>query len=426
MIWLVFVCKRWYNAKHVVGKNTNVFCVETEGGRLFMKKRIATVAAALSLAAMMTAGVSADDNVIKIGIFEPLTGENGGGGVQEAQTAEYANEVRPTVTVDGVEYTVELDVVDNKSDKTEAVTAAQKLVADGVTVVLGSYGSGCSIAAGPTFSDAKVPAIGVSCTNPQVTLGCDYYFRVCFLDPFQGSVMAQYAYDEGMTKVAVITQLGDDYSAGLGNYFVKKFTELGGEVVTEQQFQTNQSDFKAILTEVKASGAEAIFAPSSITTAPLLIKQAKELGIDAKFMAGDTWYNTTIIDNAGADNAEGTVCSTFFDEADTSNAVATDFVTGYKAWLNEDASRIEENGGNDSIVGNSALMYDAYNVALDAIEAANSLDGEAIKDALASVEMDGVTGHISFDENGDAEKDTAYIDVVEGGVFKFLKTVTVQ
>ena len=238
--------------------------------------------------------------------------------------------------------------------------------------------------------------------------------------------MAQYAYDEGMTKVAVITQLGDDYSAGLGNYFVKKFTELGGEVVTEQQFQTNQSDFKAILTEVKASGAEAIFAPSSITTAPLLIKQAKELGIDAKFMAGDTWYNTTIIDNAGADNAEGTVCSTFFDEADTSNAVATEFVTGYKAWLNEDASRIEENGGNDSIVGNSALMYDAYNVALDAIEAANSLDGEAVKDALASVEMDGVTGHISFDENGDAEKDTAYIDVVEGGVFKFLKTVTVQ
>ena len=111
-------------------------------------------------------------------------------------------------------------------------------------------------------------------------------------------MLAQYAFEEGYTKVAVIDQLGDDYSMGLANFFIKHFTELGGEIVTEQQFQTNQSDFKAILTEVKASGAEAIFAPSSITTAPLLIKQARELGIEAPFMAGDTWYNTTIIDNA--------------------------------------------------------------------------------------------------------------------------------
>lgn len=391
-----------------------------------MKRKLMTAAAALALAAMMTAGAAADDNVIKIGIFEPLTGENGGGGVQEAQTADYAKEIRPTVTVDGVEYTVELDVVDNKSDKTEAVTAAQKLVSDGVVGVLGTYGSGCAIAAGPTFAEAKVPAIGASCTNPQVTLGSEYYFRVCFLDPFQGSVMAQYAFDEGYTKVAVIDQLGDDYSAGLANFFIKKFTELGGEVVTEQQFQTNQSDFKAILTEVKASGAEAIFAPSSITTAPLLIKQAKELGIEAPFMAGDTWYNTTIIDNAGADYAEGMVCSTFFDEADTSSEVTTNFVTGYKEWLNEDASRIEKNGGNDSIVGNSALMFDAYNVLCDAIEAANSLDGEAVKAALQGIEHEGVTGAITFDENGDANKDTAYIDIVKDGAFSFLKTVTVE
>lgn len=390
-----------------------------------MRKKLATVAAALSAAAMLTTGVAAED-VIKIGVFECLTGENGGGGVQEAQAADYANEIRPTVTVDGVEYKVELDVVDNKSDKTEAVTAAQKLVSDGVSVVLGTYGSGCAIAAGPTFTEAKIPAIGASCTNPQVTLGSEYYFRVCFLDPFQGSVMAQYAYDEGMTKVAVVSQLGDDYSAGLANFFVKKFTELGGTVVTEQQFQTNQSDFKAILTEVKASEAEAIFAPSSITTAPLMIKQAKELGIDAIFMAGDTWYNSTIIDNAGADNAEGMVCSTFFDEADTSSEVTTSFVNGYKEWLNADSKRIEKNGGNDAIVGNCALMFDAYNVACDAIEAAGSLDGEAIKAALQGLEHEGVTGKITFDANGDAEKDTAYIDAVEGGAFKFVKTVTVQ
>ena len=390
-----------------------------------MKKSLLAAVAGLSLAAMMTASVAAED-VIKIGIFEPQTGENGGGGIQEAQTAEYAKEVRPTVTVGGTEYTIELDYVDNKSDKTEAVTAAQKLVADGVVGVIGTYGSGCAIAAGPTFADAKIPAIGASCTNPQVTLGCDYYFRVCFLDPFQGSVMAQYAWDEGYKKVAVIDQLGDDYSAGLANFFKKKYVELGGEVVAAPQFQTNQSDFKAILTEIKASGAEAIFSPTSITTAPLLIKQARELGIEAQFMAGDTWYNTTIIDNSGAEFAEGMVCSTFFDEADTSSEIATNCVKGYKEWMNADASRIEKNGGNDGIVGNSALVYDAYMTLCDAIEAADSLEGEAIKAALETIETTGVTGTIKFDANGDAEKDTAYIDVVKDGGFQFLKTVTVE
>ena len=391
-----------------------------------MKKSIVTAVLAFAMTAALGAAPVFADDVIKIGLFEPLTGENGGGGTQEAQGAQYANEIRPTVTIDGTEYTVELDIVDNKSDKTEGVTAAQKLVADGVTAVIGSYGSGVSIAAGPTFAEAKIPAIGASCTNPQVTSGCEYYFRVCFLDPFQGSVMAQYAFDEGFTKVATIEQLGDDYSAGLANFFKKQFAALGGEIVTEQTFQTNQSDFKAILTEVKASGADAIFAPSSIATAPLIIKQARELGIDAVIMAGDTWYNTTIIDNAGAENCEGMAVSTFFDEADESSQVVIDFVKGYKEWLNADSSRIEKNGGNDDVVGNVALCYDAYNVICDALEAANTTDGEALKEAIAAVEMEGVTGMITFDAVGDANKDAAYIDVVKDGKFEFLKQVSVE
>ncbi|MBP3876929.1 MAG: ABC transporter substrate-binding protein [Lachnospiraceae bacterium] len=392
-----------------------------------MKKMVlsAVVACAMTVSALAAVPAMAED-VIKIGLFEPLTGENGGGGTQEAQGAQYANEVRPTVTIDGTEYKVELDTVDNKSDKTEGVTAAQKLVSDGVVAVIGSYGSGVSIAAGPTFAEAKIPAIGASCTNPQVTSGCEYYFRVCFLDPFQGSVMAQYAFDEGYKKVATIEQLGDDYSAGLSNFFKKQFTALGGEIVTSQTFQTNQSDFKAILTEVKASGAEAIFAPSSIATAPLIIKQARELGIDAAIMAGDTWYNTTIIDNAGAENCEGMVVSTFFDEADESSQVVIDFVKGYKEWLNADSSRIEKNGGNDAVVGNVALCYDAYNVICDALEAAGTTDGEALKAAIAAVSTEGVTGQITFDEIGDANKDSAYIDVVKDGKFSFLKQVSVE
>lgn len=394
-----------------------------------MNRKVVSVVCAATMAFSMTPvaamPVLAADDTIKIGVFEPQTGENGGGGLQELQGARYANEIRPTVTIDGTEYKVELDEVDNKSDKTEAVTAAQKLVADKVVAVIGSYGSGVSIAAGPTFADAKIPAVGCSCTNPQVTSGCDYYFRVCFLDPFQGSVMAQYAFDSGYKNVAVIDQIGDDYSTGLANFFVKQFETLGGAVATEQQFQTNQSDFKAILAQVKAANADAIFAPSSITTAPLIIKQAREMGITVPLMAGDTWYNQTIIDNAGAENTEGTAVSTFFDENDDSNPIATDFVKGYKEWLNADSKRIDNNGGNDAIVGNSALCYDTYNVICDALEAAGTTDGEALKAAIAATEGDYVTGHITFNEVGDANKDSAYIDIAKDGKFQFLKIVTV-
>ncbi|HIX65882.1 MAG TPA: ABC transporter substrate-binding protein, partial [Candidatus Anaerotruncus excrementipullorum] len=169
------------------------------------------------------------ENVVKIGVFEPVTGENGGGGFQEVLGIRYANQLFPTVDIGGTEYTVELVEVDNKSDKTEAVTAAQSLVSSGVSIVLGSYGSGVSIAAGPIFEENSIPAIGVSCTNPQVTAGNDWYFRVCFIDPFQGTVMANFAAQEGAKTAAIITQLGDDYSSGLGNYFKKAFAEANGE-----------------------------------------------------------------------------------------------------------------------------------------------------------------------------------------------------
>jgi branched-chain amino acid transport system substrate-binding protein len=355
---------------------------------------------------------------VVIGVFEPLTGENGGGGYQEVLGMRYANKVYPTVKINGETYNVRLVEADNKSDKTEAVTAAQSLISSGASVILGSYGSGVSIAAGDIFLDNQVPAIGASCTNPQVTLGNDYYYRVCFLDPFQGTVMANYAWQEGAKKAAVITQLGDDYSSGLGNFFSRAFQGLGGSVVSEQRFQTNTTDFKSILTNIKAANPDVIFAPSSIATAPLIIKQARELGITAKIMAGDTWENSSIIENAGI-SAEGVVLSTFFDDADPATAEAAKFIAGFKKYL-------VENKQPDIIPAVSALGYDAYITALKAIELANSTKGPAIRDALAKVDLEGVTGRIVFDTNGDANKDMAFIKVVENGQFKFLKTVSVM
>ena len=382
-----------------------------------MKRYLAVL---LTLVLLLPAMALAEET-IKIGVFEPVTGENGGGGFQEVLGMRYAQTLTPEIELGGTVYAIELVEVDNQSDKTAAVSAAQSLMANGVSVVLGSYGSGVSIAAGEIFADAGVAAIGASCTNPQVTLGNEFYFRVCFLDPFQGAVMANYAFQENARKAAVITQLGDDYSSGLGNFFLKAFVDLGGEIAAEEQFQTGQTDFKAILTNVKAAEPDVIFAPSSIATAPLLIKQARELGITATIMAGDTWENVTIIENAGADS-EGVVLSTFFDEADPT---AVDFVTGFKAFLNANPEYLDRNGG-DGVAAVSALGFDAYNVAIDALLAAGSADPGAIRDALVNVSSGGVTGGIAFDDNGDAIKDMAYVKIVENGAFKFLKTVTVE
>lgn len=395
-----------------------------------MKKFIAlTLSACLTIGALAGCGSSSSSssdstdqasggNVIKIGVFEPQTGENGGGGLQEVYGIRYANQVYPTVEIGGTEYTIELVEVDNKSDKTEAVTAAQKLVSEGVVGILGSYGSGVSIAAGDIFAEAGIPAIGCSCTNPQVTSGNDWYFRVCFIDPFQGTVMANYAIQNGYESAAIITQLGDDYSSGLGSYFKSAFEELGGTIVAEEQFQTNQSDFKAILTNIKAANPDIIFAPSSITTAPLIIKQAREMGITSVIAAGDTWENATIIENAGAD-AEGIVLSTFYDEAAPANDEAASFLTGFKEYLTSI-------GEPDVIPAVSALGYDAYLTLVQAIKDAGSTDPAAVRDALVNVQVTGVTGDIKFDENGDADKSLAFIKTVKDGQFQFLTTTSLE
>lgn len=392
-----------------------------------MKKHLTLLMALLLIFTLIAnVGVAkAASNVIKIGVFEPVTGENGGGGFQEVLGVRYAHSVVPTVEIGGETYDIELVEVDNKSDRTEAPIAAQSLISDNVSVVIGSYGSGVSIAAGEIFKDAQVAAIAPSATNPQVTLDNDFYFRVCFLDPFQGTVMAAYAREIGAEKAAVITQLGDDYSSGLGNYFLIAFEAAGGEIVADEKFQTNQTDFKAILTNVKAQEPDVIFAPSSITTAPLLIQQARELGIEAVIMGGDTWENQSIIDSAKG-QAEGVAVSTFFDENDVDNPAAKDFVEGFKAFLNDNSEYLAKNGG-DGVAAVSALGYDAYMVAIEAIKAAGSADPVAIRDALVELEYeDGVTGAISFDENGDAKKDMAYIKIVKDDAFEFLKTVKVE
>jgi len=352
-----------------------------------------------------TDGTSGD--VIKVGVFEPSSGDNGAGGKQEILGIEYANTVVNTIELNGKTYKIKLEIVDNESSNDKAPSAAAALVSAKCSVVLGSYGSGVSIAASDVFKNAGIPVIGVSCTNPQVTLGNTHYFRICYLDPFQGTVLANFAVDELKAKKAyILTKLGDDYSVGLGNYFKEAFTKLGGTVV-EETFQEGNSDFTAYLTTATNEGVDVIFAPTSTEAASLIISQSISQGIKVPLLAGDTWDSPVILDAAKGSDLRIFV-STFFDEGDNT-AAGSKFVKDFKAWLNANPEKLTNNGGTDIVAAVSALGYDAYFVALEAIKAAGSPDPKAINEALWDVKYTGVTGDIAFDQNGDAIRNVAYI-----------------
>ena len=351
-----------------------------------------------------TGGSSSGENVIKIGVFEPFTGDSASGGNKEYLGMQYANSVTPTVEVGGVEYTVELVPSDNGSTTDKAMTAASQLVSEGVSMVLGSYGSGVSIAAGPTFGNAGIPAIGVTCTNPNVTAGNDYYFRICFLDPFQGTVLANFAKGKFDAKVAYcLGEQGNEYDQGLITFFEQAFTAAGGTVI-KASYPTNNSDFNSYLTQAQSEGADVIFTPVSIAYATQIISQAASLGIDIPFLGSDTLDDNKVLDAANGTDIQLYV-STFDQEGGN-----PDFDAGIKEYINTADGALEANGGNDTVAAVTAMGYDAYYVALEAIKAAGSTDSAAIKEALWDVTYDGVTGHIAFDDvNGDAVRDTAYI-----------------
>lgn len=398
-----------------------------------MKKFLAMMLALVMALSLVACGEQGDsqkgydsasgDKVVKIGVFEPTSGQNGGGGKKEILGIEYAHSLKPTVTINGEEYSVQLVYADNASDQAKAPTAAQTLISQGVSVVIGTYGSACAIAAGPLFESAKIPAIGTSCTNPQVTAGNDYYFRVGYIDPFQGAVMANFAFNEkGSSNCALIIESGDDYSAGFGNYFRQEMERLGGKATT-LEFQKGEADFSTIMASIKSEGYDGIFAPVSIETAAMIISQARDAGITCPIMAGDTWDDISIAQRTGS-KATDIYFSAFFDAADTTNEAGKAFVDGFTKWVAEDATRVENNGGVSDVISSvTPCGYDAYMAAVGAIEAAQSTDGATIRDALATLEISGlITGDLKFDENGDAIKNYAVIKTIENGEIVYFST----
>lgn len=385
-----------------------------------MKKVSFLLVAALLLSAFMTgcSGNKANDEnalpeTIKIGVFEPLTGANAAGGELEKQGIDLAYELYPNATINGREIPVELKYVDNKSDKIESENAAKKLVDDfGANIVLGSWGSSNSIAAGPVFKKAQVPAIGTSCTNPLVTIGNDYYFRVCYTDPFQGKVMANYAFKEGgFRKIAVIQEVSSDYSVTLVKIFMENFKQLTGDensITSVGSYNTGDNDFSAQLTAIKDSDAQAIFFPGNFTESALIMKQARQLGITIPFLGGDTWETPEVIQIAG-EAAEGAVYSSSYDPAAPQTERTKEFLDAYAKKYGKDALA----------AGVTALGFDAYMLALETVQKAGTADGPTLRDTLAkTTDFEGSTGYITFDENGDAIK-PAVIKTIQGGKFVY-------
>ncbi|MDD5932453.1 MAG: ABC transporter substrate-binding protein [Oscillospiraceae bacterium] len=397
-----------------------------------MKKFVAlalSLAMALSLAACgakedapAASGASQGNKVVKIGVFEPQTGDNGAGGKKEILGMQYGKSVQPTVEIGGEVYDVQLEIVDNRTTPENGKSAAAELMNRGVSIVLGSYGSGVSMAGGEVFAEAGVPALGVTCTNPQVTAGCDVYYRLAFLDPFQGTVLANYAYNElGVTTAYTIAMLGSDYDQGLVYYFTEAFKALGGTVVNED-FPEGSANFVSYINNAKAAGAGAIFAPVSINYAQLIVEAADAQGFEGSLLGSDTWDDNMVIESAKGRNVDIKV-TTFYQEGGN-----PEFDAGIKEWINNNSDAKTNNGGNDMISAVSAMGYDAYFTALEALKAAGSTDAKAVLEAMPSVKLEGVCGPIEFDDIGDAKRDSAYIKTAntETGAWEFVKVQTVE
>jgi branched-chain amino acid transport system substrate-binding protein len=309
-----------------------------------------------------------ESDVVKIGVFEPLSGKDKEYGELEKRGIELAHELYPEV----LGKKVELVFADNQSDVDVAATVARELVDKKVSVVLGSYGSTLSLAGGEYFAKAKIPAIAVTSTNPLVTGSNEYYFRACFVESFQGIALAKYAVEEmGVSKAAIFKDVDDDYAAAVSQTFSDKFAALTQDensIAKIIEYQTKTKDFSKQLNEVKASGAEVILMAGKTTDAIEIMKQAKEAGTTAVFLGTNDWETDKFLEKGG-ENVEGAVFATFFDSESNLTEITDVFLKAYREKYGKDATP----------ESNVALGFDAYLLAINAITNAGLRIGKRSK-----------------------------------------------
>ena len=363
----------------------------------------------LTLAALAV-GARAQDT-IKIGEYASLTGKEAGFGQTSHHGVVLAiEEINAAGGVLGKK--LELAYEDNQTKPGESATVVKKLLSrDKVIALIGEVSSGRSLEAAPIAQAAKIPMIAPAATNPKVTQVGNYIFRVCFIDPFQGTVMAKFAKDEiKAKKVAIMSSVSNAYSLGLAKFFKDTFIAGGGTIVTEKNFSEGDKDFRAQLTAVKAAGVDAVFVPGYFTESALIVRQARDLGITIPFLGGDGWEDEQLL-KTGGEALNGCFYSTHFSAENTDAGVAK-FVAKYKGrWDGEVPGAF------------SALGYDAIYVLVDSIKRAGTTDGPKLRDAIAATKgIVGPSGITTLDADRNATK-AATIIALKGGKATFFKTV---
>jgi len=366
----------------------------------------------LSLAAAAAlAGSAPAQETIKIGEYASLTGKEAAFGQSSHKgTLLAVEEIDSKGGVLGRQ--VELITDDNQSKQGESATIVKKLIfREKVVGILGEVASMRSLEAAPLCQAYKIPMISPSSTNPKVTEIGNYIFRVCFIDPFQGTVMAKFAKETlKIHRVAVLTSVSSAYSVGLAKYFKQRFTDDGGEVVIEQKYTEGDKDFNAQLTAIKAAGVEGIFVPGYYTEAALISRQARELDMKIPLFGGDGWEAPELV-KIGGEAVEGCYYSTHYSPQVDTPAVK-EFVARFKARF-----------GGEVPDARAALGYDSAEVMVDAIRRAGSTEGPAIREALAATKgYQGVTGDTTMDKDRNASK-AAVVIMVKNGEFKFVQSV---
>lgn len=378
-----------------------------------MKKQMVFLLILASFLLLISANVFAAE--IKIGGVAPLTGHVATYGISTKNAAQLAIDAvnaEGGVSIGGEKYIINYIVEDDQGTPEVAANAFRKLMdQDEVVAIIGSVTSNCTLAGAPIAQDAGVPVISPTSTAVQVTLTGDYIFRACFLDPFQGAVVANFSFNDLNARTgAVIFDNANDYTKGLAEAFRENFEELGGEVVAYESFteESKTVDYSAQLTNIKSANPDVLFVDAYYAAAAMIANQARDLGITAYFVGADGWDSAQFTE-LGGDAVEGGYFCNHYSPEDP-RPVVQDFVKEYAEKFGQTPDAL------------ATLAYDAALILIDSLERAGSTDGAAIRDAIAATDLDCVSGQITYDENGDPIKKAAIIKV-EDGKFSFQKFV---
>ena len=376
-------------------------------------KKFLIIAFALLITTHIGCGKKAEK--IRIGGIFPMTGGSATFGQSSKQGMQLAVDefnAKGGIAINGKKLLVNPIYDDTAGMPEQAANVCRKQIdQDQVSAIVGAVMSKNSKAIAPICQSKEVVMVSPASTNPDVTLVGNFIFRVCFIDPFQGTVMARYAYNNlKVTKAAILYDNGNDYNKGLAHFFEQEFEKLGGEIVSKQAFTDEEKtvDFKAQLTTIKSAEPEFLYLPNYYAASALILKQAKEIGLDVPAGGGDGWDSDKLVE-IGGEAVEGGVFSNHFSKEDQSPEVQR-FVTKYR----------EKHGADPDAL--ASLAYDAAFVLLSAIEKAGSLKGADIRDALKTIHFKGATGNITFDENRNPIK-SAVILQIKNGQQQYLTTV---